>query len=143
MRKTVSSSALVQPVLLSGGAGTRLWPMSRSTYPKQFIPLTTDWTLFQEAALRVAHSGLFRAPLVVCNEEHRFTVAEQLRQIGQTAAEILVEPVARNTAPAIAVAALRALDADPKAELLALPRSAKSRVGQGWVSTCRSRGAPA
>src|SRR3546814_7903073 len=119
--RTRSTSTPLQPVLLSGGAGTRLWPMSRSVYPKQFIPLTTDWTLYQEAALRVAHPGLFRAPLVVCNEEHRFTVTDQLRQIGQSAAESIVEPIARNTAPAIAVAALRALEADPEASLLVLP----------------------
>src|SRR3546814_10709530 len=121
MSRTISTSTPVQPVLLSGGAGTRLWPMSRSAYPNQFIPWTTDWTLFQEAALRVAHPCLFRAPLVVCNEEHRFTVTDQLRQIGQSAADIIVEPIARNTAPAIAVAALRALEADPEASLLVLP----------------------
>src|SRR3546814_8828145 len=85
MSRTISTSTPVQPVLLSGGAGTRLWTMSRSAYPKPFIPLTTDWTLFQDAALRVAHPGLVRVPMVVCNEEHRLTVTAPLHQLGQRA----------------------------------------------------------
>src|SRR3546814_10909482 len=94
--------------------------LRRPPRPKGTDPSCPYLSLFR-AALRVAHPGLFRAPLVVCNEEHRFTVTDQLRQIGQSAAEIIVEPIARNTAPAIAVAALRALEADPEASLLVLP----------------------
>jgi mannose-1-phosphate guanylyltransferase/mannose-6-phosphate isomerase len=111
------------PVILSGGSGTRLWPLSRELYPKQFLPLVGTKSMLQETLARL--SGLpAEAPLVVCNEQHRFIVAEQLRQIGVTAAGIVLEPVGRNTAPAAAVAALAALagageEADPV--LLVLP----------------------
>jgi mannose-1-phosphate guanylyltransferase/mannose-6-phosphate isomerase len=96
------------PVILSGGAGTRLWPLSRELHPKQLLALAGDKTMLQETALRLA--GLEAAPpLLVCNEAHRFLVAEQLRQIDIKAAAILLEPVGRNTAPAIALAAHAAL----------------------------------
>jgi mannose-1-phosphate guanylyltransferase/mannose-6-phosphate isomerase len=98
------------PVILSGGAGTRLWPLSRELYPKQLLPLVGEETMLQATALRVA--GLdAAAPIVVCNEAHRFLVAEQLRVIDATAQAILLEPVGRNTAPAIALASLAALSA--------------------------------
>ena len=107
-----------QPVILSGGSGTRLWPLSRRAFPKQFHALLDDDnTLLQATALRVSdlpgHEIL--APLVVCNEAHRFMVAEQLRACGREAAAILLEPVGRNTAPALTLAALqaRADGADP------------------------------
>jgi len=107
------------PVILSGGAGTRLWPLSRKHYPKQLHRLMNEQrTLLQDTALRV--SGL-QAPVVVCNEDHRFMVAEQLHSIGITPAAILLEPAARNTAPAIALAALQALTIDPDATLAILP----------------------
>jgi len=96
----------IHPVILSGGAGTRLWPLSRALYPKQFFPLASDLSLLQETARRVSDPARFAPPLVVCNHEHRFIVAEQLRGIGVAAAEIVLEPVARNTAGACAVAAL-------------------------------------
>lgn len=97
------------PVILSGGAGTRLWPLSRELYPKQFLPLTGERTMIQETALRAAGLPAVAAPIFVCNEAHRFMVAEQLRQIGVAPQAILLEPVGRNTAPALAVAALAAL----------------------------------
>ena len=108
------------PVILSGGAGTRLWPLSRSNYPKQFLPLVGDLSMLQATAGRFA-GAQFAAPMVVCNESHRFTVAEQLQQIGQPAQAIMLEPVGRNTAPAAAVAALKAQGADPQAILVFLP----------------------
>ena len=111
---------ILQPVLLSGGSGTRLWPLSREAYPKQFLPLAGDDTMLQATWLRVA--GIAgAAPIVVANEEHRFLVAEQLRQVGAPTAAILLEPLGRNTAPAIAAAALQATidGADPL--LLVLP----------------------
>ncbi len=110
----------VQPVLLSGGSGTRLWPLSREAYPKQFLPLVGDDTMLQATWRRVAALSR-RVPLVVANEEHRFLVAEQLRVIGAPTPRIVLEPVGRNTAPAIAAAALIArLDGgDPL--LLVLP----------------------
>ncbi len=97
------------PVILSGGAGTRLWPLSRELYPKQFLPLTGERTMIQETALRAAGLQAIAAPIVVCNEAHRFMVGEQLQQVGVKPRAILLEPVGRNTAPALAVAALAAL----------------------------------
>ena len=97
------------PVILSGGAGTRLWPLSRELYPKQFLPLVGERTMIQETALRTAGLPDAGAPIVVCNEAHRFLVAEQLRELGIAPQSILLEPVGRNTAPAVAVAALAAL----------------------------------
>jgi mannose-1-phosphate guanylyltransferase/mannose-6-phosphate isomerase len=108
---------MLTPVILSGGSGTRLWPLSRELYPKQLLPLVGDRTMLQETVLRL--EGLEAAPpIVVCNEAHRFLVAEQLRQLAITPQAILLEPVGRNTAPAIALAALQAR---PDALLLVLP----------------------
>jgi mannose-1-phosphate guanylyltransferase/mannose-6-phosphate isomerase len=109
------------PVILSGGSGTRLWPMSRKLLPKQFLALLSKHTLFQETALRVQPIEGCAAPIVVCNDEQRFLAADQLREIGIEAAAMILEPVGRNTAPAIAAAALVASadGADPL--LLVLP----------------------
>jgi mannose-1-phosphate guanylyltransferase/mannose-6-phosphate isomerase len=104
------------PVILSGGSGTRLWPLSREAYPKQFLPLTGEHTMLQATALRLDHLadehprlGLHvQAPLVVCNEAHRFLVAEQFRVLDRDCGSILLEPVGRNTAPALTLAALAA-----------------------------------
>ena len=90
----------IYPVILSGGAGTRLWPLSRAVLPKQLLPLVADKTMLQETAQRVAGWPGVMAPLVVCGNDHRFMVAEQLREIGITPLGILLEPVGRNTAPA-------------------------------------------
>ena len=107
------------PVILSGGSGTRLWPLSRKMYPKQFLSLLHDETMLQQTLLRL--DGLDHdAPIVVCNDEHRFIVAEQARQIGIEDLTIILEPLGRNTAPAIAVAALQALQQDADAVLLVL-----------------------
>ncbi|WP_372016008.1 mannose-1-phosphate guanylyltransferase/mannose-6-phosphate isomerase [Pseudoxanthomonas sp. 10H] len=108
------------PVILSGGSGTRLWPLSREAYPKQFLPLAGELTMLQATWHRVAPLA-GRAPLVVANEEHRFVAAEQLQQVGATPQAILLEPVGRNTAPAIAVAALEATRDGDDAVLLVLP----------------------
>jgi mannose-1-phosphate guanylyltransferase/mannose-6-phosphate isomerase len=97
------------PVILSGGAGTRLWPLSRELYPKQFLPLTGERTMIQETALRCEGLPDVAPPVVVCNEAHRFLVAEQLRQAGVTPQAIVLEPAGRNTAPAATIAALVAL----------------------------------
>ena len=98
---------IIHPVLLSGGAGVRLWPMSRERFPKQLLNLTSDLSMIQETALRVADPARFATPLVICNEEHRFVIAEQLREAAISPAGIILEPVGRNTAAAVAVAALR------------------------------------
>ena len=100
------------PVILSGGSGTRLWPLSRSQYPKQFLPLVTDNTMLQETLSRLEGLPDIQPPIVVCNEDHRFMVAEQLREQGIEAQAILLEPVGRNTAPAVAMAALAAESED-------------------------------
>ncbi len=109
------------PVILSGGAGTRLWPTSRSSMPKQFLPLIGPNTLFQDTLLRCEGLPNLQLPIIVCNEDHRFIVSEQLRELGKSCHALLLEPVARNTAPAIAAAAFAALDADPEAILLVMP----------------------
>jgi mannose-1-phosphate guanylyltransferase/mannose-6-phosphate isomerase len=111
---------MLTPVLLSGGVGSRLWPVSRETHPKQFLPLAGELSMLQETLRRT--SGLEEtAPLVVCNEEHRFMVAEQLRQVDLEAGGLILEPQGRNTAPAVALAALKAMESDPEALLLVLP----------------------
>jgi mannose-1-phosphate guanylyltransferase/mannose-6-phosphate isomerase len=107
------------PVILSGGSGTRLWPLSREHYPKQLLALTGQHTLLQETVNRLSGTTSCTAPVVVCNEEHRFLVAEQLRQIGCTPHAILLEPVGRNTAPALTLAALSV--ADPEDIMLVMP----------------------
>ena len=102
----------ILPVILSGGSGTRLWPVSRASFPKQLWPLVTDRSLLQDTALRAVGPG-FAQPLIVCNQEHRFLIAEQLRAVGITGARIVLEPEGRNSAPAIAVAAVIAGRDDP------------------------------
>ena len=112
------------PVILSGGAGSRLWPLSRELYPKQLIALVDEYTLLQTTARRLVSLENSRPPIVVCNEGHRFMVGEQLRAVGVAPAAILLEPAARNTAPAIAAAALEALarcDDGDEPLLLVLP----------------------
>ena len=111
---------MITPVILSGGVGSRLWPVSREGRPKQFLPLGGAHSMLQQTQLRLA--GLQTAPpLVVCNEAHRFLVAEQLREIEAHPGAIILEPAGRNTAPAIALAALQASRGDPEALLLVLP----------------------
>lgn len=109
---------MITPVIMAGGSGTRLWPLSRTAFPKQFIALTSQLTMLQETAARL--NGLSNAaPMVICNEEHRFLVAEQMRQ-QNLQPSILLEPVGRNTAPAIALAAIKAVESDKDAVLLVL-----------------------
>ncbi|MDD2706145.1 MAG: mannose-1-phosphate guanylyltransferase/mannose-6-phosphate isomerase [Acidocella sp.] len=112
----IESGNKIVPVILSGGSGTRLWPVSRKSFPKQFWPLISNRSMLAETALRAA-SPAFSNPIVVTNQDHRFVVAEQLRDAGIRNAQILLEPVGRNSAPAIAAAALLAAEADPEAVL--------------------------
>ncbi len=111
---------VVHPVVLSGGAGTRLWPVSRTLYPKQLLPLVSERTMLQESVRRVAGKG-FAPPVVVCNEEHRFLIAGQLRELDIAPSKMVLEPVGRNTAPAAAVAALLLAGDDADAVMLLLP----------------------
>jgi mannose-1-phosphate guanylyltransferase / mannose-6-phosphate isomerase len=114
-------SAQIHPVILSGGSGTRLWPLSRASYPKQLLKLVSDHTLLQDTVTRGLIDVGFAAPLVVCNAEHRFLVGEQLEEIGVKPQALLLEPLARNTGPAIAAAALWLLRHDPEALMLVQP----------------------
>ncbi len=111
----------IYPVILSGGSGSRLWPLSRAALPKQLLPLVSEHTMLQETVLRVVDWDEIAAPLIVCGNDHRFLVAEQLRQIDVTPTAILLEAEGRNTAPAVAVAANYLLARDPDALLLVLP----------------------
>ncbi|KWF24673.1 mannose-1-phosphate guanylyltransferase/mannose-6-phosphate isomerase [Burkholderia pseudomultivorans] len=111
----------IHPVILCGGSGTRLWPMSRGGYPKQYLQLASDRSLVQQTTLRLAGVPDAVAPIIVSNNEQRFIVSEQLRKIGIKPAAVILEPVGRNTAPAIAAAALVALRNDPAALLMVLP----------------------
>lgn len=116
---------MINPVILSGGSGTRLWPLSRKLRPKQFLPVHTDKTLFQETILRLHKIStgnlVINDPMVICNNEHRFFVAENARSINLDLDKIILEPVARNTAPAVAVAAITSLKKGDDQVLLVLP----------------------
>ena len=108
------------PVILSGGSGTRLWPLSRKQHPKQYLPLASDNTMLQETILRLNGLDNLANPIIVCNADHRFLVADQCQQIDITNPVILLEPVGRNTAPAIAAAALQSLKQADDVVLLVL-----------------------
>ena len=130
----------VFPVLLSGGAGTRLWPLSREHHPKQLIALVDDLTLLQATARRLRTVEELHSPIVVCNETHRFVVAEQLRTVDVSPAAIVLEPVSRNTAPAIAAAALEALSRCAEGDdpiLLVLPSDHVIRNDARFADTVR------
>jgi len=111
---------IIRPIILSGGSGTRLWPLSRKQYPKQYLPLASDNTMLQETILRLNGLDNLADPIIVCNADHRFLVAEQCQQIDIKNPTILLEPVGRNTAPAIAAAALQSLKDSDGSMLLVL-----------------------
>lgn len=111
----------IVPVILSGGSGTRLWPLSREHYPKQLLALTGKRTMLQQTALRLDGLAGVEPSVLVCNEEHRFLVAEQLREISKIPADIILEPVGRNTAPALTLAALALAKHNPQAVMLVMP----------------------
>ncbi len=145
--RNVTGMTLITPVILSGGSGTRLWPMSTPDQPKQFLPLTAEQTMFQLTAMRVTDKARFAPPIIVANRRHAPMIVEQLAGIGTHAAAIILEPCARNTAPAIALAAL---EAGPDAVLLVMPSdhvitdeaafhaaiaAALPQVEAGWLAT--------
>ncbi|HWY61234.1 MAG TPA: mannose-1-phosphate guanylyltransferase/mannose-6-phosphate isomerase [Rhizomicrobium sp.] len=113
-------NASIVPVILSGGVGSRLWPLSRKALPKQLLPLAGPNTMIQDTVARVRGES-FAAPIVICGQEHRFLIAEQLRAAGVHDARIILEPAGRNTAPAAAVAALKIMEDDPEALFLLTP----------------------
>lgn len=141
---------MLHPVVLSGGSGTRLWPLSRQNQPKQFLSLIGNRSLFQETILRASKLPGVQAPVTVCSDDHRFMVGEQLQEISIASGGILLEPVPRNTAPAIALAALHLVARDPEAMMLVMPadhmieneaafREAVAQAGhlgeEGWLVT--------
>ena len=130
--------ARLQAVLLSGGSGTRLWPLSREAYPKQFLPLVGDDSMLQATWLRVAPIAPSAPPIVIANEEHRFLAAEQLRLVGVSDPAIVLEPVGRNTAPAIAAAALQAMAAGEDPLLLVLPSDHVVRDAEAFRAAVRA-----
>ena len=110
------------PVILSGGSGSRLWPLSRASYPKQYLNLddNNDFSLLQNTYLRLNEINNLSAPIIICNEDQRFIVAEQMREINVKPNSIILEPVGRNTAPAIALAAIKSLEKNDDPTLLIL-----------------------
>ena len=129
---------MLYPVILSGGSGTRLWPLSRAALPKQFLPLLSEHTLFQETLLRLKGYPDMAAPLVVCNNEHRFLAAEQLLAINTKPLLQILEPVGRNTAPAVAIAAFAAMANDEHAILLVLSADHLIQDVTGFHGSIRS-----
>ena len=136
---------MIIPLVLAGGSGTRLWPLSRELFPKQLLNLTDDNSMLQNTLLRLQDAADMAAPLIVCNETHRFMVAEQLRRIDLAPFSIMLEPVGRNTAPAIAVAAIKAMEQSGDPLLLVLPADHviynhgrfHEMIGQGAVQAAR------
>ncbi|MCF6199751.1 MAG: mannose-1-phosphate guanylyltransferase/mannose-6-phosphate isomerase, partial [Hyphomicrobiaceae bacterium] len=117
---STSNTQSIHPYILSGGSGTRLWPLSRKSYPKQFLKLVGDDSLLQQTIKRL-DGAAFAQPSVLANNDHRFIIAEQMQAMGISARDIILEPVGRNTAPAALIAALRAGEEDPNALVLLLP----------------------
>jgi len=112
---------MIIPVILSGGSGTRLWPLSRALRPKQLLSMTSNHTMIQDTVSRLSGIASLAEPIIVCNEEHRFTIAEQMREINVTPTSIILEPFGKNTAPAVAISALQSQNIDDDAVLLVLP----------------------
>lgn len=129
---------MIMPVILSGGSGTRLWPLSRAMYPKQLLPLFGEKTMLQDTVLRVGSIEGVGPVICVCNDEHRFLVAEQLRQIAVAEQAIILEPFGRNTAPAAAIAALVIAATHPGALMLLLPADHVILDRQGFVASIES-----
>lgn len=135
----------ITPVILSGGSGTRLWPVSRSLNPKQFLNFFGKYSLFQDALLRVKDKKLFHNPIAVCNEEHRFIVAEEMQKIKSSPSSILLEPASRNTAPAIAAAAFDVIEKNKKDDdiILVMPSDHIIKDEKKFISALKDASAAA
>jgi len=132
----------IHPVILSGGAGSRLWPLSRSLFPKQLLALAGERSLIQDTVLRV-HDGTFARPLIICNVEHRFLIAEQMREVEISPQAIVLEPMGRNTAPAACIAALMVAENDPDAVMLLMPADHIIRDATAFLRAVESAGTAA
>ena len=130
--------ALIHPVVLSGGSGSRLWPLSREHYPKQLLPLIGDHTMIQDTALRVAGDSRFADPIVVCGHEHRFLIAQQLQEVGLKPGAIVLEPFGRDTAAAAAVAAIVVADKQPDGLVLLMPADHRIADPSGFKEAVNS-----
>ena len=130
----------ILPVVLSGGSGTRLWPLSREKYPKQLLPLVDDLSMLQSTVARLDGLGGLAQPLLICNEEHRFAVAEQVRVLGKQGT-VLLEPVGRNTAPAMTLAALWARPHPPRRRSARRMRASLTACASGRAARSRRRSA--
>ena len=128
------------PVILTGGAGSRLWPVSREFFPKPLLPIFGEQTLLQDTTSRLDELDGIQNPLFVCNEEHRFLVAEQVRRLGKEPEAIMLEPQGRNTAPALTIAALYLADKDPEAVMVAMPADHVIPETGAFVSTVQQAG---
>jgi len=136
------SKSIIHPVILSGGVGSRLWPLSRSLFPKQLLPLAGERTMIQETALRVSGEQ-FAKPLIICNQEHRFLIAEQMREAAVAPDTIVLEPIGRNTAPAAAIAALILAERDPQALMMLLPADHVVLLREAFVDAAAKAAAAA
>lgn len=136
------TSALPIPVVMCGGAGTRLWPVSRESMPKQFVPLIGERSTFQQTLQRIANPSLFARPIVITNSDFRFIIAEQLRELG-IEADIVLEPVRRDSGPAVAVAAALAAERDAGATVLVLAADHIVRKPDQFLAACREAAAAA
>ena len=127
------------PVILSGGSGSRLWPLSRASYPKQYICLSenTSKSMLQLTVDRLSDLENINNPIVICNEDHRFIMAEQLREININPKAILLEPFGRNTAPAIAIAAIKAMEEGHDPNLLILPADHEIKNTKNFLDAIR------
>src|SRR5215470_314162 len=133
---TPMASSRIVPVIMCGGAGTRLWPVSRESMPKQFVPLVGSTTTFQQVLERIGDPALFERPIVITSADFRFVVADQVRQCG-IEADIVLEPMRRDSGPAVAVAAVLAAERDPKATVLVLAADHVVRKVAEFHDACR------
>jgi mannose-1-phosphate guanylyltransferase/mannose-1-phosphate guanylyltransferase/mannose-6-phosphate isomerase len=133
---------MIHPVILSGGSGTRLWPMSRTLYPKQLLALLGHDSLLQQTVLRVANAERFAAPLLIANEEHRFIIADQLREIAVVPQALLLEPLGRNTAPAACVAALAVSETETDPLMLVMASDHAIKDVAAFLAASAARGSP-
>jgi len=130
----------IYPIILSGGSGTRLWPESRLSFPKQFLKINSNYTLIQETLLRIKNKNFFHSPILICNDEHRFLIAEQLRELGVKPKLIILEPLPKNTGPAVAIASCIVKEIEEKGKILILPSDHKIndvRKFQNIINQCQ------